>query len=268
MRKQGTSGSRTPAVSRHQWPERRRSGGYWRSPASPCWVAGDRRGCPAFSRTDRHHPRLHRPVGRGRRRRPRRQTQGTIRSAPRPRYDRPAACDPPGRGGRCWDTARTASPPATACYRRPPPCTPGHADPPPAQDGAPPDHPAPVRPVPGTRRRPPGRCVGASTGERLTPTTPLSGPAAATPAPYADGCSRPTHPCVRASRSGRGAARPPPGASPAVGRGTGEGSGADNGDTGRVAWGGHAWFAFSPGHARQQGCAQQPNARRQLLLEA
>jgi len=39
--------------------------------------------------------------------------------------------------------------------------------------------------------------------------------------------------------------------------------GADYRDTRRVVWGGHAWSAFSPGHARQQRCAQQPNARLQ-----
>src|SRR5215471_18100268 len=29
----------TPGLRRRQWPERRRSEGYWRSPAGPCWAA-------------------------------------------------------------------------------------------------------------------------------------------------------------------------------------------------------------------------------------
>ena len=63
--------------------------------------------------------------------------------------------------------------------------------------------------------------------------------------------------------------RPTPhGALPEAGPGTGWRGGSEPGDTLRVAWGGRAWAAFSLGHARQQGCAQQPNAGRQLLPEA
>ena len=32
-------GAITPGFRRRQWPQRRRSGGYWRSPAGPCWAA-------------------------------------------------------------------------------------------------------------------------------------------------------------------------------------------------------------------------------------
>jgi hypothetical protein len=167
----------------------------------------------------------------------------------RARYNRPTACDAPGRAGRCGDPARTALPTATPCPRRQPPRTPRHTDPPPAQDGAPPGPPRARTPGAGDTTPIPGGGMGASTGERLTPTTP---------APYAGGGSRSTRPCARASRSGQGAARPPPGASSAVGRGTGWGSGADHGDTRRVAWGSPAWSAFSPGHAGNNAARSSP----------
>ena len=105
-----------------------------------------------------------------------------------------------------------------------------------------------------------GECVGASTGAPTPPAPPLPEPVATTTTRHAGACARPTRQRAREHRAARGAARPPPGASPAVGPGTGGGGGDDHGDTVRVAWGGPAWSAFSLGHARQHGCAQQPNA--------
>ena len=113
---------------------------------------------------------------------------------------------------------------------------------------------------PGDATLTPGEHGGASAGERTTPTTPLLGPGTTTTAPQAGGCSRRPHQRALDHRAARMAARPLPGTSPAVGRGTGW-CGDVQEYTVRVAWGRRAWSAFSLGHARKQGCAQQPNAR-------
>ena len=108
----------------------------------------------------------------------------------------------------------------------------------------------------GDTRPAPGGCVGASTDECLTPTTPLPRSAAATPAPSAGG-SAPPHPPMR------------PGSPTAAW---------DLGLACCWAWDGLVWrcgprghracdlgrsslVCFCAGQARKQGCAQQPNAR-------
>ena len=86
----------TLGVRRRWKPQRRRSGGWKRSPARLCWVAGDRRGRPVFPRTDRRHPRVHRPGDLARRRLTRRPPQGTTRAAPPGPARPPGSVRPPG----------------------------------------------------------------------------------------------------------------------------------------------------------------------------
>ena len=150
----------------------------------------------------------------------------------RARSDRPAAPGPPVLAWRGWDTALTAALTTTAGHRRTPPRTTGRADPTTAQATALPDHAETVSPVTGTRHPLPG--PGATTTARPARTGPPDSP---------------------------GVARPPPGALLDAGPGTGWRCGHDPGDTGRVAWDDRAWSAFALGHARNQRCAQQPNAK-------
>ena len=66
----------------------------------------------------------------------------------------------------------------------------------------------------------------------------------------------------------RGAARLPSGASRAVGPGTNGRGGTEQEARRGLAWGRRPWSSFSPGHARQQRCAQPPNAGGELLPKA
>ena len=128
------------------------SGGYCQSPASPCWGAGDRRGCPAFPCTDRRHPRVHRLVGRGRRRLTRRPPQGTPHVAP------PGPGRPPGRvrrtgAGRALLGPHTDRVSARDALPQTPAPTPARIRRPSSRTGRRATRPAPVCPVPGTRHR-------------------------------------------------------------------------------------------------------------------
>ena len=116
-----------------------------------------------------------------------------------------------------------------------------------------------------TTSRPCARCRGhaASPGERLTPAPPRPGPGATTTPPHARWSPAPPARAHGTTGAARGTARPPSGAAPIVGPGTGWCGDADHGDTGRVVWDDRAWSALALSHARQQRCAQQPNAGHQ-----
>ena len=162
---------------------------------------------------------------------------------------------PPLLAWRCWGTALPAAPPPVPAARA---CRTGDADHALAQDAAPPDHAAPLLPVTGTRRRPQARALAPARASVRHQACRCQGQGSPREPCKPDGTH--TAPASASRTTGRhGAARPPQRASPDAGPGTGWCCGDARGDTGRVTCGGHAWSAFPLGHARQQGCVQQPN---------
>ena len=240
-------------------PEAATPGGPWeRATAAALVPLAHGSGAPRASRRGPHRP----PPAWTTRMRPRGPGLGTPRPATttRPR-------EPPGDGLVVLEHGAACAPAAAAGPRQPSPRRAGDATQAWTQGAVPPDSATPVRPVtrphrpPHVRasalarvpaRHPPHRCHGQGPPPRRCP------PAGAPTAPPSALRSAHRYGGQHACRLGL---RLPPGASPAVGPGTGWRAGDDHRDTGRVAWGGHAWSAFPLGHARQQRCAQQPNAR-------
>ena len=198
----------TLGFRRGKEPQRGTSGGCFPSPANPCWGAGDRRQCPAFPRTNHRHPGMHRPVSRGRRRLPRRQTQRTRRSAP------PCPGRPPGsvRPTGAYRARRGPGPDRVSARNGQPQTTaPTHARTrrPSSGTGRSATRPPRAR-APGAGDTPPapGGGGGASSEERLTPASPRPGPGATTTPQHVGWGARPTHQRARHHRGGTGDSTP------------------------------------------------------------
>ena len=173
-----------------------------------CWVAGDRRGHPAFPVTVRHHPAGSHsgrrgppcPGDRGRWRLTRHLAHRwwvrdtTVSSTTTWQRDAPVVC-----------LALPAAPTTATGPRRTPPRRAADADHAMAQDAALPDNATPWCAVTGTRSWPRASTwAPARASARPPPPPPLLGPGTTTTVPHAGGCSRRTHQRARGTTGRHG----------------------------------------------------------------